>query len=258
MRLVTFLKQINEFQQLNTDDQIYLVKLNLIVLSFFHWIFLYDPVTNTYHEQGTTDPSYSSEDWRNTFNEQFHADMQHLRDEFLHLFPSSDVMMKLSFLILIFSNRVSLTQASQHSHYETAFIEHLQRPECLHWSALQVLFTSIWNIVCACCLYTIRWQIDETSTTDRWDQIQYQRPPRHHPTLAIDGNVFCYDRCERNLTHLLLTIRQLSQAVRILQKFEILDFYSSWLRMFRCDSLPIPCISYCVQHLLQKIDSRSL
>ena len=115
MRLITFLKQINEFQQLNTDDQIYLVKLNLIVLSFFHSIFLYDPVTNIYHEQGTTDPSYSSEHWRKTFNEQFHSDIQRLRDEFLHLFPSSDVMMKLSFLILLFSNRVSLTQASQYS-----------------------------------------------------------------------------------------------------------------------------------------------
>ena len=115
MRLITFLKQINEFQQLNADDQIYLVKLNLIVLSFFHSIFPYDPTTNTYHEQETTDPSYSGEDWMKTFNAKFHADIQRIRNDFLNLFPSSDVMMKLSFLILIFSNRVSLTQASQHS-----------------------------------------------------------------------------------------------------------------------------------------------
>ena len=68
-----------------------------------------------------------------------------------------------------------------------ACVEHLQRPECLHRSSLQILFTSIWNIVGARCLYTIRWYIDETSTADRWDQIPHQRLPWHHSTIAVDG-----------------------------------------------------------------------
>ena len=115
MRLITFLKHIAEFQQLTEDDRVYLVKLNLIVLSFFHSIFLYDPVRSTYHERNTTDPVYSGEDWVKSFNGQFHADIRQLRSDFLDLFPSSDIMIKLSFLIFIFSNRVSLNEANQYS-----------------------------------------------------------------------------------------------------------------------------------------------
>jgi hypothetical protein len=115
MRLISFLKQITEFQQLTDDDQVYMIKLNLIVLSFFHWMFLHDPAKNTYHEQDTTDPVYSGEDWMRTFNEQFHSDIQQLRKDFLDIFPSNDIMMQLSFLVLIFSNRVSLNEANQQS-----------------------------------------------------------------------------------------------------------------------------------------------
>ena len=115
IRLISFLKQITEFQQLPSDDQVYLVQLNLIVLSFFHSMFSYDPTTDTYHEQDTTDPFYTGKDWMNTFNRKFHVDIQQLRKDFLDIFPSSDIMMKLSFLILIFSNRVSLNEANQYS-----------------------------------------------------------------------------------------------------------------------------------------------
>jgi len=41
MRFITYIKQINEFQQLDKKDQVYLVKLNLLVMCFFFIQYLY-------------------------------------------------------------------------------------------------------------------------------------------------------------------------------------------------------------------------
>ncbi|CAF3616944.1 unnamed protein product, partial [Rotaria sp. Silwood2] len=53
MRLITYIKQLNEFQQLDKEDQVYVVKLNLLTICFLHSIFIYDPRTDCYHEQDT-------------------------------------------------------------------------------------------------------------------------------------------------------------------------------------------------------------
>ncbi|CAF4402166.1 unnamed protein product, partial [Adineta steineri] len=50
MRLISYIKQLNEFQQLKQEDQVYLIKLNLLPLCFFHLIFIYDPRTDLYYE----------------------------------------------------------------------------------------------------------------------------------------------------------------------------------------------------------------
>jgi hypothetical protein len=113
MRLITYIKQINEFQQLDKQEQVYLVKLNLLTICFFHSIFIYDPRRDSYHEQDTTDPLFSGKDWNKTLNKQFHSEMKQLRIDLLEIFQMDDIIIKLFFLILLFSQQVSLNQSSQ-------------------------------------------------------------------------------------------------------------------------------------------------
>ena len=235
MRLIAFLKQITEFEQLNADDQVYLIKLNLIVLSFFHSMFLYDPTTNTYHEQDSTDPFYSAEDWTRTFNEQFHADIQRLRDDFLRLFPSSDIMIKLSFLILIFSNRLSLNEGSQCSTINThslgifraqnVFTDLLYK-YCIdqHGSvAAPVMFTRYVSK-----LMKLQQLIDGIRVTisDYVDITQFS-PLMESLLLWL---------MKSSITQFLLWVPHFSLAIRSLQKFKTLDFHWLEWRAFRCNS----------------------
>ena len=113
MRLITYIKQINEFHQLNTTEQVYLVKLNLLTICFFHSIFIYDPRTDSYHEQDTTDPLFSGKDWIKTLNKQFHLEMKQIRNDLIDIFQLDDIIIKLFFLILLFSQSISLNQSSQ-------------------------------------------------------------------------------------------------------------------------------------------------
>ena len=119
MRLISFFKQIGEFQQLSSDDQVYLVKLNLILISFFHSIFLYDTKKNYYHETDTTDPIYTVEEWNKTLNENFHFELQRIRNDFFDLLQSNEALIKLVFLILIFTDRVGSSQLSNNSKINT-------------------------------------------------------------------------------------------------------------------------------------------
>jgi len=113
MRLITYIKQINEFHQLNSVDQVYLIKSNLLTICFFHSIFIYDPQTDNYHEHNTNDPLFSGQYWIQTLNKQFHFEMKQLRNDLIDIFPSDDIITKLGFLILLFSNQLSSNQSSQ-------------------------------------------------------------------------------------------------------------------------------------------------
>ncbi|CAF4300115.1 unnamed protein product, partial [Rotaria magnacalcarata] len=113
MRLISYLKQTNEFQQLDADDQVYLVKLNLLTICFLHSIFIYDPSTDSYHERDTIDPSFSSTDWNRLLNAQFHIEMKQIRNDIIDTFQSDDIVIKLFYLVLLFSNQMSLNQSSK-------------------------------------------------------------------------------------------------------------------------------------------------
>lgn len=115
MRLISYIKQLNEFQTLDEDDQVYLVKLNLLTICFFHSIYIYDIRTDSYHEQDTTDPLFSGKDWIKTLNKQFHFEMKQLRNDFIDIFQLDDIIIKLFFPILLFSNQMSSNQSSEHS-----------------------------------------------------------------------------------------------------------------------------------------------
>ncbi|CAF1563764.1 unnamed protein product [Adineta steineri] len=111
MRLISYIKQIDEFRQLRQEDQVYLVKLNLLSLCFFHSIFIYDPRTDLYYEPNTNDSFFSGKDWSRTLNKQFHLEMKQLRNDIIDIFQLDDVIIKLFLLIFIFSNQNSLNQS---------------------------------------------------------------------------------------------------------------------------------------------------
>ena len=113
MRLISYIKQVNEFQQLDKPEQISIIKLNLLTTCFFHSLFIYDPRTGNYHEQDTTDPIFSGKDWIKTLNKQFHSEMKQLRNDFLEIFQMDNIIIKLFFIILLFSHQLSLNEASQ-------------------------------------------------------------------------------------------------------------------------------------------------
>ncbi|CAF1249981.1 unnamed protein product [Adineta steineri] len=113
MRLISYIKQLNEFQQLKQEDQVYLIKLNLLTLCFFHLIFIYDPRTDLYYEPNTKDPHFSGKDWNKTLNKQFHIEMKQLRNDIIDIFQLDDIIIKLFILIFIFSNQITLNQSSE-------------------------------------------------------------------------------------------------------------------------------------------------
>ncbi|CAF4085016.1 unnamed protein product, partial [Adineta steineri] len=92
MRLISYIKQLNEFQQLKPEDQVYLIKLNLLTLCFFHSIFIYDPRTDLYYEPNTKDPYFSGKDWNKTLNKQFHIEMKQLRNDIIDIFQLDDII----------------------------------------------------------------------------------------------------------------------------------------------------------------------
>ena len=113
MRLITYIKQINEFHQLTHEDQMYLIKSNLLTTCFFHSIYMYDPRRDCYHEENTTDPLFCGRDWNRTLNKQFHLEMHKLRRDLINIFQLDDIIIKLFLLILLFSNQMSSNQSAR-------------------------------------------------------------------------------------------------------------------------------------------------
>ncbi|CAF0751483.1 unnamed protein product [Adineta ricciae] len=108
MRLISYMKQIIEFQTLCIEDQLHLIKSNLLTMCFFHSAFIYNPTTDCYHEENTKDPQFSGKDWTRTLNKQFHNEMKHLRNGLIDIFQLDDIVIKLFLVISAFSLRIPL------------------------------------------------------------------------------------------------------------------------------------------------------
>jgi len=108
MRLITYFKQIPEFQQLDEDEQVYLVKLNTLTTAFLHSIFIYDRKKAVYHEQDTTDPLFLETDWINTINKEFHDEMKQIQNNLIEITQIDDKIIKIFYLIILFSNHFNL------------------------------------------------------------------------------------------------------------------------------------------------------
>lgn len=112
MRLICFVKQMPEFQNLNRDDQIYVVKLNCLTLTFLHSIFIYDEELRVFHEPDTNDSLFSEQDWTKTINEDFHDEMKRIQRDLSNLIHSDEKILKLFFLLILFSDSCYLTSSN--------------------------------------------------------------------------------------------------------------------------------------------------
>ena len=113
MRLITYFKQIPEFQQLTRDDQLHLVKLNSLSIVFLHSLLIYDSKTNVYHELESNDPLFLERDWVNTLTQDFHQQMKRIYHD---LIPSDDKILKLFFLLALFSDTFVDSSSSINCH----------------------------------------------------------------------------------------------------------------------------------------------
>ena len=113
MRLITFFKQTKEFHELDLSTQLYLIKLNLITICFYHSLYIYDSQTDSYHEHDTNDPIFSGSDWTNTLNKQFHSQMNLIRMKIIDDLQSDQHIMKLIMFIVLFSRSVCRFQFNE-------------------------------------------------------------------------------------------------------------------------------------------------
>lgn len=112
MRLITYWKQVPEFCEMNCDEQIYLVKSNCLTLTFLHSLFIYDAERKVYHEPDTNDALFSEQDWMNVINEEFHQEMKRIHFDFLDLIHSDEKILKLFFLLILFSDSCHLSSSN--------------------------------------------------------------------------------------------------------------------------------------------------
>ncbi|CAF2216039.1 unnamed protein product [Rotaria magnacalcarata] len=108
MRLISFFKQIPEFQQFDKDEQVYFVKLNTLSITFLHSMYIYGYEQDAYHEPGTTDPLFLGKDWLKTINREFHRQMKKIQNNFVLIEKFDENLIKLFFLIILFSNHLDL------------------------------------------------------------------------------------------------------------------------------------------------------
>lgn len=104
MRLISYFKQMPEFQLLTVDEQVHLVKVNILPIVFLHSIFIYDPQTRTYHEPDTSDPLFLESEWTNTINGEFHREMKQIRHNLSELLQIDSQIMLIVFLVHLFSD----------------------------------------------------------------------------------------------------------------------------------------------------------
>ena len=125
MRLISYVKQIPEFQQLTGEEQIHLVKVNILPIAFLHSIFIYDPKTSAYHEPDTNDPLFLEKDWTGTISEGFHQEMKQIRHKLSDLCQVDTQIMITAILIHFFSNHFT-SESSSLTHLSTLNILHAQ------------------------------------------------------------------------------------------------------------------------------------
>jgi hypothetical protein len=107
MRLISFFKQIPEFQQLDENEQINLVKRNTLNIVFLHSLFIYNGQSDVYHEKHSLDPIILGQDWIRTLDDAFHRRMKRIHQHLADLLRSDQNLVKLFFIILLFSPATS-------------------------------------------------------------------------------------------------------------------------------------------------------
>ncbi|CAF0897740.1 unnamed protein product [Adineta ricciae] len=124
MRLVTYFKQILEFQHLTMDEQIYLVKLNTLLVAFLHSMFIYNAENVIYHEPNADDPLFLEKDWTKTITKEFHQEMKQIRSSLNEVLQIDTQIRFVIFLINLFC--IGFTSKSPPDNLTTLHILHAQ------------------------------------------------------------------------------------------------------------------------------------
>lgn len=103
IRLITFIKQIPEFQLFDSDDRVTLVKHNLLAVVFMHVVLLYDPVADTYHEHNTEDPIFQGKDWIQILGENFYRQLTDVATRLIRIMQYDRVIVKIFLLLILFT-----------------------------------------------------------------------------------------------------------------------------------------------------------
>ncbi|CAF2614255.1 unnamed protein product [Rotaria sp. Silwood2] len=103
LRLITYLRKIPEFELIDSDDRVILVKHNLLAVVFMHIVLIYDPVADTYHEHNTQDPIFQGKDWIEILGEEFYHDLTATAKKLIQILEYDRVIIKLLLLIIIFT-----------------------------------------------------------------------------------------------------------------------------------------------------------
>lgn len=103
IRLISYIKQIPEFDLFHPEDRVTLVKHNLLAVVFTHIVLLYDPVGDTYHEYNTSDPIFQGKDWIEVLGETFYHELTTIAMKLIEIVQYDRVIVKIFLLLILFS-----------------------------------------------------------------------------------------------------------------------------------------------------------
>ncbi|CAF2251550.1 unnamed protein product [Rotaria magnacalcarata] len=103
IRLITYLRKIPEFELIDSDDRVTLVKRNLLAVVFMHIVLLYDPIADTYHEHNTQDPIFQGKDWIEILGNEFYHELTVTSRKLIQILEYDRVAVKIILLIILFT-----------------------------------------------------------------------------------------------------------------------------------------------------------
>lgn len=154
IRLITFLKKITEFNQLDLEDRVTLVKYNLLAVVFMHVVLIYNPTSDTYHEPGTEDPVFDGKDWIRILGDEFYRDLTNIATQLIQTVHNDRIIIKTFLLLILFSkgfcaydiaHEPTLINSSLVYQTQCSFVESLYK-YCLHHHGLKKTLTIFMNL----------------------------------------------------------------------------------------------------------------
>lgn len=103
IRLITFFKNIPEFNSFDLDDRVILVKYNLLAVVFMHMVLIYNPNNDIYHESNTEDPIFQGKDWIEILGNEFYHDLTNVTKKILNFINNDHIVVKIILLLILFT-----------------------------------------------------------------------------------------------------------------------------------------------------------
>lgn len=154
VRLITYFKKTPEFELLDSEDRVTLVKHNLLAVVFMHLVLIYDPIADTYHEYNTNDPLFQGKDWIKILGDEFYEELTGTVKKLIQIIEFDRVIAKFLLVIILYTklfcgydilHEPSLNDLPAVHSAHTVYLETLYK-YCLHqygYSRTVRLFTNL-------------------------------------------------------------------------------------------------------------------